>query len=344
MELNQKTKFTTVKNEYYSAMLVTLDDALRNWDSFSRLDRLEYAYKCLELARSYTCSTRGVNPSQIAIALEIMPAMGYTHAIKTKDDSALVTTTLSVSEIISNPKLSPISILRAALHEETHACDEILLDVKHFENAPAEQFKPGQELLPLGYHQELIQNYHDRGIAWLGKPEEIRADEVGFGVVIDLLKDLNTLYQGHPFYDFHTKSFTKFAETQLSIEYQAEKDLIEWQAQLYQKYLPEGQTSYPIIDETFAFQDYEEPVHTFATIKTIREIANQNEQLFKTPGYVKTELTDSLASADPSTHTAITEQFRQTNLTCINQIEQLSPPTTTSSFMENASAMVLTLS
>ena len=49
MELNQKTKFTTVKNEYYSAMLVSLDDALRNWDSFSRLDRLEYAYKSLEL-------------------------------------------------------------------------------------------------------------------------------------------------------------------------------------------------------------------------------------------------------------------------------------------------------
>ena len=225
MELNQKTKFTTVKNEYYSAMLVTLDDALRNWDSFSRLDRLEYAYKCLELARSYTCSTRGVDPSQIAIALEIMPAMGYTHAIKTKDDSALVTTTLSVSEIISNPKLSPISILRAALHEETHACDEILLDVKHFENAPAEQFKPGQELLPLGYFQELIQNYHNRGIAWLGKPEEIRADEVGFGVVIDLLQDLSNLHPDTPFYQIHFNALKNQAEKQMARQYEAEAEL-----------------------------------------------------------------------------------------------------------------------
>ncbi|MBR1985250.1 MAG: hypothetical protein IKA31_05845 [Clostridia bacterium] len=342
MELNQKTKFTTVKNEYYNAMLVTLDDALRNWDSFSRLDRLEYAYKCLELARNYTCSTRGVDPSKISCALEIMPSMGYCHAAKTKDGSTVVTTTLSIPEIMKKHNLSPLTILRAALHEETHACDEFLLDTKHYENAPSAEFSPGSEFIHPEYYQQLAQNYREFGIAWLGSLPEIRANEVGYGVAIDLLQDLSNLHPDTPFYQIHFNALKHQAEQQMARQYTAEVELTQWKAEMYQQYMPEG--GYPIIGEEAILHEIEPPVHKFATIDTIRQVANQNEEMFKSPSYISTELQGLHTAADFESHPDICLQFKQTNITCINQIEQASPPTTTLSFMENASAMVLTLS
>ena len=342
MEINQKTNFTTVKNEHYGSMLTLLGNALVNWNNFSRLERLEYAYSCLELAKNYTCSTRGVDPSQISCALEIMPSMGYTHSVKAQDGSTLVATTLSIPEIIKNYKLSPISILRAALHEETHACDELLLNLKHYENAPPPEFSPGAEFIHPEYYQALSKSYNERGIAWLGSLPEIRADEVGFGVTIDLLHDLASLYPQNALFSAHAKAFKGFAQQQLSAEYKAEAELEQWKAEMYQKYLPEG--GYPIIGEDAFLQGIEPPVHKFATIETIRQVANQNKDMFESPSYITTELQGLNSKTDFETHPDICLQFKQTNFTCISQIEQASPPTTTMNFMTQPSAMTLTLS
>ncbi|MBQ9792368.1 MAG: hypothetical protein IJW32_01295 [Clostridia bacterium] len=342
MEINQKTNLTTVKNEHYGNMLALLGNALVNWNNFSRLERLEYAYSCLELARSYTCSTRGADPSQIAIALEIMPSMGYTHSVKAQDGSTLVTTTLSIPEIFKNHNLSPISILRAALHEETHACDELLLNLKHYENAPSAEFSPGAEFIHPEYYQALSKSYNERGIAWLGSLPEIRADEVGFGVTIDILQDLATLYPEKTLFSMHAEKFKSFAEQQLEKEYKAEAELEQWKAEMYQKYLPEG--GYPIIGEDAILHEIEPPVHKFATIETIRQVANQNKEMFKSPSYITTELQGLSTTVEFEAHPDICLQFKQTNFACINQIEQASPPTTTMSFMDQPSAMTLTLS
>lgn len=338
MEINQKTKITTVKNEYYQAMLSHLDNALQNWRSFSRLDRLEYAYKSLELARNYTCSARGADPSKITVALEIMPSMGYTHSVKTEDGSALVTTTLSVPLALSAFKVSPVSVLRAALHESTHACDEVLSIAQHFENAP--MHKLGEEIFPSGYYHEIYENYKSFGIAWLGKPDEIRADEASFTTTLDLLQDLVANHPENSFYKTKADNFKADAEKQMAREYQAEVELDAWKAELYQKYLPEGQTSYPVVDETLQITDFEPPTNNFATIETIRSVADQNEQMFKTSGYVEAELqgatSNQAVEALPAT---VGETFKQTNATCVNQIGQSLTPTTTMNFITNSMPM-----
>ncbi len=338
MEINQKTKITTVKNEHYQNMLSHLDNALKNWRNFSRLDRLEYAYKSLELARNYTCSARGVDPSKISIALEIMPSMGYTHSVKTEDGSPRATTTLSVPLAISAFKVSPISVLRAALHESTHACDEMLLVAQHYENAP--MHKIGDEIFPFGYYHEIYENYKSFGIAWLGKADEIRADEASFVTVLDLLQDLASNYPENSFYQTKADNLKVDAEKQMTREYQAEVELEAWKAELYQKYLPEGETSYPVVDETLQITDFEAPTNNFVTIETIRSVADQNEQMFKSSGYVETELqgatTNQAVAALPAN---IEETFKQTNNACVNQIGQAITPATTMSFIANSMAM-----
>ena len=339
MEINQKTKLTTVKNEHYQAMLSHLDNGLQNWHNFSRLDRLEYAYKSLELARNYTCSSRGVDVEKVSVALEIMPYMGYCHSVKTEDGSPMVTTTLSVQQVMSAFKVSPESIMKAALHENTHACDEILLNIQHFENAPHLQFKPGDEILPMEYYQELSQNYRDFGIAWLGKTEEIRANEVGEGVTLDLLKDLAVIHSDDKMYQLRAQGFENHAIDQMTRQYQAETELEAWKAELYQKYLPEGQTGYPVADETLQIQEFEEQKFNYVTIDTVRNVANQNEDMFKNPGYVESELNGMKSKDEVDTHPEIGEQFKATNITCVNQIAQAITPVTTMSFVSNTESM-----
>lgn len=344
MEINKKTKLTTVKNQQYQDMLTHLDNAMQNWNSFSRLERLEYAYSCLELARNYNCSTRGVDPSKISCALEIMPSTGYCHSVQTENGSALTTTTLSVAHMLSAFKVSPITILRASLHESTHACDEILGIAQHFENAPMTHFKKGEEFLPPAYYKEISQNYRDFGIAWLGKEDEIRANEVGYSVTIDLLQDLTALHPENTFYQVHFNALKNQAQQQMTRQYQAEVELEQWKAELYQKYLPEGETSYPIINETFQIYDFEEPKHNFVTIETIRDVANQNEEMFKTQGYINTELQGLTTKAEVDAHPEIGQAFMQKQNTCVNTIGQALTPTTTMSFINSTATAEMTMS
>lgn len=339
MEINQKTQLTTVKNEHYQGLLSTLDNAIQNWHNFSRLDRLEYAYRCLELSRNYTCATRGVDPAKISVGLEIMPYMGYTHAVKTADAQTLVTTTLSVPQLLSAFKVSPESIMVAALHESTHACDDIL-EIKdpHYENSSDGTFKLGTEFLPPEYHKEISQNYNNFGIAWLGMPGEIRANEVGYGVTLDLLKDFASLHPEDNMYQLRAEAFENKTIEKLERQYAAETELEQWKTELYQKYLPEGQTSYPIINESISIE-FEEPTHNFVTIDEARAVAQQNEELFTTPGYVASELHGFTTNKEVDAHPEIGEQFKQTNATCVQQIGETITPETTMDFCCPTEAM-----
>lgn len=339
MNINKKTQFQTIKNEHYQALLIHLDSGLQNWENFSRLDRLEHSYKSLELSRNYICSVRGVDPTKISTALEVMPYMGYTHAVQTADKQTLVTTTLSVPQVISAFKVSPLSIIKASLHESTHACDEFTLDENHFENAPHLQFKPGDEILPTQYYHEISQNYNSFGIAWKGNPAEIRANEAGNSVTLELLKDLIALHPNDLTYQLSANLFENNATKQMAEQYKAAAELEDWKAELYQKYLPEGQTSYPVVDAPLELQGFTAPTHNFVTINAIRTIADQNEQLFKTPGYVDTELQGLKSKQDLDAHPEIGKAFIETNNTCLNQIEQSIQPQTTLDFCCSAAEM-----
>ena len=339
MEMNQKTNFETVKNEHYQAMLSHLDGALQNWNNFSRLDRFEYAYKSLELAKNYVCSVRGVAPEKISTALEVMPYFGYCHSVKTANDSTRVVTTLSIPQLLSAFKAPPEMIMKASLHEMTHACDEILLNTGHFENAPPAEFSPGNEFFHPGYYHEISQNYNNFGIAWLGNVNEIRADEVGNIVTIDLLQDLASYHQDNSFYQLRADGFRNFAERQIAREYAAEVELKEWKAELYKKYLPEGETSYPIIDDSITFGEIEQPTHSFVSIEKLRSVANQNEELFKTPGFVVSELQGLSTTKELSAYPEIDKQFTQTNSECVSEVDRVIIPITTMDFLSCSLAM-----
>lgn len=339
MELNQKTNFKTVRNEHYQALLSHLDGALQNWNNFSRLDRFEYSYKCLELAKNYICSVRGVDPKKISIALEVMPSFGYCHSVKTENNSTMAITTLSISQILSAFKAPPEMIMKGALHEIAHACDEILLNTGHLENAPPPEFKPGNEFFHPGYYSEIAQSYRNFGIAWLGNIDEIRADEISNSTIIDLLQDLAYQHQEDGFYQLRADGFRNFAERQMAREYSAEIELKEWKAELYKKYLPEGETSYPIIDDSITFGEIEQPSHRFITIESLRSVANQNEELFKTPGFVVSELQGLRSTQELSAYPEIEQQFTQTNSECVSEVDRAIIPITTMDFLSCSLAM-----
>jgi len=339
MDLNKKTNFKIVKNEHYQAMLSHLDSGLQNWNNFSRLDRFEYSYKSLVLARNYICSVRGVDPEKISPALEIMPYFGYCHAVKSEGDSPKIITTLSIPKVLSAFKAPPEMIIKGALHENGHACDEILLNLQHYENAPPPEFKPGNEFFHPGYYYEISQSYNNFGIAWLGNIDEIRADEVSNSVTISLMQDLASRYQGNAFYELRAAGFRTFAERQMEREYSAETELKEWKAELYKKYLPEGETSYPIIDDSITFEEIEEPPHSFVTIEALRSVANQNEQLFKTPGFIAVELPGIDSTQKLNACPEVEQQFIQTNAECVAEVDKATTPVTTMNFLSNTITM-----
>lgn len=332
-----------VKNEHYQAMLSLLDNAIKGWNNFSRLDRLEYAYKCLELAIQYNCSTHNLDASTIIPALELLDHRGETHTVQTPDGKTQSVVTISIRETLAAFKFPPERILSVALHETKHACDAQSMERPYFDNKPnMGQVKVGDPILPSGYNDEISKSYKEFGIAWQGKDLEISANETAYSVTNSLLEDLLAQNPNSISLQTRVTKFSNETTKHLATQHKASEDLKVWKEELLQKYAPEGLDKLPVVTESMIQTDFVEPTHPFVDIETIREVAEQNPEIFKEPNFVSKELDGATTKAEADEKgPEVAQAFIQNNNTVVQKFEQAITPQTTLGFMPNTPTMEL---
>lgn len=322
------------KNEHYMSLLSHLDNAIQNWKNFTRLDRLEYAYKCLELARNYTCATRGVDPATVKPSLEIKQDgdwTGKTRTAKYADDKIQSVVVLSVKDMLTALKITPERIMQIALHENTHACDANFMERPYLENVVGNgQVKIGDIRYPEEYYKAISKSYKEFGVAWQGKAEEIRANAVAFGVTANLLQDLAEQHPDSQPYQARYSVYEKQTSSQLEKQYEANEQLEQWKLELQERYAAEGQevTHFP---DNFGIEP-----HPFVTIEDVEKVAEENPEIFKTEGYALSELNGASNKQEiEAQEPEVLEAFKQNNNFCTDAIlGAVTPQTTTEFFPE----------
>ena len=143
-------------------------------------------------------------------------------------------------------------------------------------------------------------------------------------------------------YQARATKFSNESAKHLDLQHKAEIELKTWKEELLQKYAPDGIENLPVVTEDMIQSDFVAPNHPFVDIKTIREVAEQNPEVFKTQSFVSSELDGATTKAEADEKgPGVAQTFIENNNIVIQKVEQAITPKTTLDFIPNEPTMEL---
>ncbi len=113
-----------VENPLFEKMYNHYLHGVKNFQSFSRLERFEYAYTALETVRDFYCAQNNIDPQKIDIAFARIPNSGGQNIWKRVENNVVLETTVAL-EIFTALRANTTtdSLFSLISHEMGHAVD-----------------------------------------------------------------------------------------------------------------------------------------------------------------------------------------------------------------------------
>ena len=164
-----------------------------NYKSFSRLERCEYAYETMRLARNYTCLKNGLDPEKVDFCFESCKdgaggRANLYHDQKTNSFRGLFTLS---TKLPFQTFSSAASAYIISFHEMKHIVDKF----EKYNKQQGQEHKDKPASKPIikniskfesNRQYNLANSYSKFGVAWYGSPSEIRADKNSYSEMLKL--------------------------------------------------------------------------------------------------------------------------------------------------------------